>query len=82
MAAGFEDRVRANKIKAQDAQDALRRQKTEISNDSGIIGAQKVTEDIMERIKREAAIVAGQGPLDKDDIRTKIEWQARQILTR
>jgi hypothetical protein len=33
------------------------------------------------RIKREAELVASQG-LDKDEIRTKIEWQARQILSR
>jgi len=40
-----------------------------------------VTPDLVSRIKREAVVVASSG-LDKDEIRTKIEWQARQILSK
>jgi hypothetical protein len=76
---GFTDKAKA--IKIEGSTDVNKLKGKGFSGSANQLAAGEVTADLLMRIRREAAIVACQG-LDKDEIRTKIEWQARQILSR
>lgn len=74
----LQDYSAATKINEQ----VVLRSETKITDDRSLIQAAEVTDELLEKVKKQAFALAMSADVTKDEHRKLIEFQARQVMSR